>query len=283
MDYLTNYQKYLNSFQKYLLENEKSKSTIEAYISDTKLFLFYLNKNNIELDSLTSIVLNEYKDNLHSKNYNIKTINRKLVSINQFLQFLDIDVHVKQEKIQSQNFLDFLFTKEEISKMIAVTEIDKDYRAKALIFTAKSTGMRVSELLQLTINDVGKDTVLICGKGRKYRNVFISDKLKLVLNEYLQHRKTKYKTNKLFVGQRGAINRHTVYTTIRKYAEKCDVDWRKAHTHNLRHHFARELLNTYEVDIATVSDVLGHENLNTTRIYLRKSKGELLDIMNKIE
>ena len=283
MNYLITYDKELRDFQKYLIENEKSELTTKAYVSDIRLFLKYLEINTFKLQDISVIDLKEYKNFLHIEKYNVRTINRKLTSINQFLNYLDINVHIKQEKVQTQNFLDFLLTNDEINKMIMLTELNKDYRSKALIYTAKVTGMRVSELLQINVDDIRKDTLMICGKGNKYRTIFISDKLKIVLNEYYNHRKTKYKTNKLFVGQRGAINRHTVYSTVRKYAEEANIDWRKAHTHNLRHSFARELLNTYNVDIATVSDVLGHENLNTTRIYLRKSKGELLNIINKIE
>lgn len=275
------YIKETNLFKKFLIESEKSQLTIESYLMDIKLFLEYIYEKNLNLYHLTNEDLKTYKSKLHD-GYAITTINRKLVSINKFLKFLDIDIYVKQEKTQLQTFLDHVFTTEEINKIIEQCELHKDYRAKALISTAMLTGMRVSEILQLNVDDVNKNNVTIKGKGNKYRKVFISKKLQIVLKEYLDNRKTTYKTKKLFVGQRGAINRCTVYSTVRKYAEKAGVDWRKGHPHNLRHYTAKELLNVHNIDIGTVADILGHENIQTTRIYTRKTSDEILDVMDKL-
>jgi integrase/recombinase XerD len=136
----------------------------------------------------------------------------------------------------------------------------------------------VSEILQLTIHDVESKNIVIVGKGNKRREVFIPDVLRDIWKEYLTHRNKK--SSKLFTGQRGAINRHTVHKIIKRYAKFTNIDLSKAHAHVLRHMYGKNLADR-EVSIDTIADLLGHSNINITRIYTRKTKQELLDIVNK--
>ena len=139
--------------------------------------------------------------------------------------------------------------------------------------------MRVSEMLQLTVEDVGRDTITINGKGSKRREVFMANKLQKILREYLKDRKSEEQA--LFVGQRGPINRQTVDSIIKEYAGYIRLKKTKAHAHNFRHLFCKMALEN-GLDISTVADLAGHTDLNTTRIYTRKTKKELLDAIESI-
>ena len=141
------------------------------------------------------------------------------------------------------------------------------------------TGTRISECLSLTINDVDKSTILIKGKGKKYRNIFIPDKLKAIWYEYLPYRINK--GNKLFTGRRGEITARYSNDIFKTYADLANVEPRVAHNHNLRHLYCRQIISK-GVDIATLSDLVGHSDINQTRKYLIKSKKELLNIINKL-
>ena len=207
----------------------------------------------------------------------ISTINRKLISIHEFLTFRQITVIVRQEKVQNQNFLDDMMSNSDIDRMIHEAEKADDMRAKAIICTLNWTGMRVSEMLQITINDIHKTTVRVRGKGKKYRDIFVSNKLKEVWKAYGKVRINK--TDSLFTGQKGAINRSTVHTIIKEYSVLANVEFSKAHAHNFRHGFCKNMIDK-GVTLDALADIVGHTNINTTRIYTRKTKEELLDIIN---
>ncbi len=278
---MQNIQNQITPFTNYLLENEKSSKTISSYTRDIKEFLLYLKNIDKPIHSIDNYDTKNYRELLLSKGLNPKTVNRKLVAIKQYLVFNQVAITIRQVKVQEQNFLDNVITTEEVKKLFQVMYDNNDMRAVALISTLFYTGMRISEALQLTIDDVDKDSVNIIGKGNKHRDVFIPEKLKIIWQEYLQVRNKKKSTYKLFTGQKGAINRHTAYAMIKKYATLSKVNPDKVFCHNLRHLYVKSLIDK-GVDITSVADIVGHQNINTTRIYARKSKKELLDIINNL-
>lgn len=270
--------KELKDFENYLIRNFKSKRTIDEYLRDIIQFLQYFKE--INLNQITYEDIEDYKKYmLYTQCLSPKTINRKLVSINQFLTFNQITVMIKQVKIHTQNFLNDILDDEDVRKLICATEEKNDLRAKTLIMTLQLTGMRISECLQLTINDINKDTVMIVGKGNKRRNVFIPEKLRQAWNDYCKIRVNK--SDFLFTGNKGQITRFTAHRIIKKYAEISDVDFERAFCHNFRHKYVSDLIKR-EVTIDTVADLVGHSSIETTRLYSKKSKKQLLDIINEL-
>ncbi|MCY6372564.1 tyrosine-type recombinase/integrase [Clostridium ganghwense] len=271
---------YLVKFSIFLARNNKSDKTIDSYLRDIKQFIQYLKQNKKELNRLHNTDVENFKNHLiYDKNLNIKTVNRKLVSLNQFFKFNNIAVDVKQEKVQAQNFLDDMLSNHDVERMIKAAYKKDDIRASAIIYTLYYTGMRVSEMLQLTIHDINKDSIGIIGKGSKHREVFIPDRLREIWNSYIQVRIKKGTT--LFTGIRGPINRQTVHNTIKYYAGQAKIKKSKAHAHNFRHLYCKNLADK-GIDISTIADIAGHHNINTTRIYTRKTKKELINIINDI-
>jgi len=268
----------LSNFSKHLLKNKRDIKTIEVYIRDIKHFLDYYKDKNLEdidtddIDDYKIFVIRELK-------LNIKTLNKKLVAINQYLKFNGVAVDIKQEKVQSQNFLDDIFSSSDLERILRAIDKKNDLRAKAIFMTLRLTGMRVSEMLQLTKYDIDKNSITICGKGKKYRDIFVSEKLKVVWQEYINVRNDN--VDMLFSGQKGAITRQTVDRIIKYYTGQARVKKSKGHAHNFRHKFCKDLVEK-EIPLDAIADIVGHVNINTTRIYTRKTKKELLDIINSI-
>jgi integrase/recombinase XerD len=273
---------YLDSFHIYLKKRDLSINTINSYTSDVVQFLDFIKK---PAENINKQDLDNFKQYLEDSELNVSSINRKLISIQNFLDFLNDEYNtsftmkVKKIKKQNQQYLDDLLFKEDFDKLIKCTQQCKDKRSEALFYTLYLTGMRVSELLQLEIQDVGKSYISIKGKGNKYRTVFIPPKLQNILKEYINERAEK--GDKLFTGQRGPINRQTVHNIIKKYANMAKVNMDAAHAHNFRHLYCLSLVEK-GLSIDVVADLAGHSNINTTRIYTRKTKEQLMNAINEL-
>src|SRR5690625_2315165 len=134
-------------------------------------------------------------------------------------------------------------------------------------------------MLQIKKYDIEQEYVWVRGKGDKHRQLFISSKVRTSWIEYLNVRRDN--SEFLFTGQRGAINRQTVHNIIKKYAKVAKVSEEKAHAHNFRHLFCKRLIER-GFDISTVADLAGHSDINTTRVYTRKTKPELMAAINEL-
>lgn len=277
------YIEILKKFEEYLIENDKSKQTIEHYTRDIKQFL---NWNENSINNIDKILIKKYTSYLEDKQLSVKTINRKLVSLNQFIEFLNfsmdkqIIVKVKQLKIENQTFIDDMLENNDVKRILNAAIKADDVRATTIIYTLFYTGARVSEMLQIKVIDVNKDSIMIKGKGSKYRELLIPKKLKAEWNKYLKVRKDT--SEYLFTGERGAINRQTVHNTIKLYTGKArGIDKSISHAHAFRHLYAQNLA-ALGVAPVVISQLLGH-SLTVTGLYMQVSKKDLLKVINKID
>ena len=265
-----------DKFTNWLQEKDRSENTIKAYFSDLAKVPFV---------EITTENIANYTQAMQEDGLAISTINRRLLSVSQYVKFLSeeegqtLAVKISPLKQQRQNFLDDVLTEKDLESLLRAADKHEDKRAAAIFATLAYTGMRVSEMLQLTVESVGRDTITINGKGSKRREVFMANKLQKVLREYMKDRKSEEQA--LFVGQRGPINRQTVDSIIKEYAGYIRLKKTKARAHHFRHLFCKMALEN-GLDIATVADLAGHTDLNTTRIYTRKTKKELLEAIESI-
>ncbi|WP_315074470.1 tyrosine-type recombinase/integrase [uncultured Clostridium sp.] len=274
----------LEKFKKSLLEDDRSSKTIDAYISDIKQFFDYLEKNDLE--QIHNDVLKQYKHHLLLElELAPGSVNRKLISVHRYLEFNEIVAKTNPVKIQKQNFLENVVTKDEIDAIVAAARSNSDYKAVAIIRTLELTGMRAFELLQLTIHDIYSDEVMVVGKGNKSRMVLIPDSLKKVWLEYYNKERVFMKKARsydaLFIGQRGPTSKNGVDILIKKYGEIAGVDYERNHAHGYRHGYCKTLSDN-DVPIDTIADLAGHSSIETTRIYTRKTKEELRNVIDKI-
>lgn len=268
--------KELITFKKYLMKNGKSPLTIDSYLYDIKDFILFCNEHkNKNYEELVYL----YKNNLLHRHLKIATINRKIISIKQYLKCIDSPIEINLEKLHNQNFLDDILIKQEINRMIKICEMYQDYRAKTLILSLYYTGMRISECLQLKISDIDKDYIEILGKGSKYRTVFIPKKLKDIWREYLSYRINK--SDKLFTGREGAIGRKTAHNIVKKYGSLAHIEPSKCHCHVLRHVYCKSLVDI-NTPLDTVASLAGHVSVSTTQIYTKRTKRELLEVINEL-
>ena len=265
----------------------KSKNTVDAYVSDLKQFLEFLNK---DFEQITEDDIENYKKLLFEHTLKPKTVNRKLVSIRKYINYLNgrkdvekkIFIDFRLIKIQKQEYLDELLNESDFERLVRAAEKQNDLRAIAIFQALYLTGARVSELIQIKVSNINNDTITIKGKGGKYRDLFIPDRLKEFLQKYVSIRKHK-DSEYLFINENknNGMSRQSIHNLIKEYAGKSKVKLSKAHAHSFRHRYAFMLIEK-GLSLDEVADLLGHTDINATRIYTRKTKKGLMDVIKKL-
>ena len=194
-----------------------------------------------------------------------------LSSINAFFDYLEWhELKVKTLKIQKQIFSDkeSELTKSEYERLLSVAKARKKERIYYLIQTVGSTGLRISELRYITVDAVKSGQAVINCKG-KIRRVFLPNLLCKMLKEYIKSRNIK--SGPVFVTRNGKpLDRSNIWRMLKALCRSAGVPNEKVFPHNLRHLFARTYYSMQK-DIVRLADVLGHSNINTTRIYTIES------------
>lgn len=266
----------LEQFSNDLIKKKIKPTTITNYVIDIKQLIEWLDEKELNQDNLET-----FKQEL-KKEYKPATVNRKIVSINKFLKSIGTNVIIKQDKIQEKQYLNNVITNREFSMILDDAKEQKDYRALALFATLGYTGARISEALQLTVDDVDQETILIEGKGNKHRELFLPDVLRVILMEYVADRKNHSHTpNKaLFIGQRGKMTPASADQLLKKYCDKLGIDEKKAHCHAFRHMYGKNTAERFGIEVT--AELLGHSDLKVTRQYTKRSKQEMMNMINSL-
>ncbi len=252
----------LKDFKKFLIEDEKSRSTLDKYMRDIKRFADFFHSKTIDKQNVLA-----YK-NVLKENYAIASANSMIAAVNAFLRFMGwYDLCVKQFKVQKNAYSseEKELTKVEYGSLVATAKSKKNERLSLVIQTICSTGIRVSELQYITVDAVQRGETTVCCKG-KIRKIFIVADLRKKLLKYVQE--NKIQNGSVFVTRSGkAINRTNVWKEMKALCKQAGVLPSKVFPHNLRHLFAKTFY-AIEKDIAKLADILGHSNINTTRVYI---------------
>lgn len=256
-------KKQIAAFAEHLKNEEKRKNTIEKYVRDSKAFLAFVGKTKISKETVI-----EYKNKLLAGNYSARSINSMLASVNSLLSYLGwTDLKVKSIKLQRQIYCseDKILTQAEYKRLVNAAKQKGEERLDLIIQTICSTGIRVSELQYITVDAVKRGEATVSLKG-KTRSVFIVGALQKKLLNYIA--KQKISSGSIFVTRTGKpISRSNIWREMKNLCKQAKVNSKKVFPHNLRHLFARTFYEI-EKDIAKLADVLGHSNINTTRIYI---------------
>ena len=280
-------KEYVGEYEQHRLL-DKSKNTVDAYKTDLKQFFDFIGEK--DLVDVKNPDIENYKNMLLSTGYKPMTVNRKLVSLRQYIDFINkneeidlkIFLEIKQMKIQRQYALEEMLTKAEFDRMVKYAQDEEDLRSVAIFKTMYYTGMRVSEMLTMKIQDIYKEDVTIIGKGRKAREIPMHEKLYEILNNYIRVRKAQPDNPYVFNGHGiGHLQRQRVNEIVKKYAGLAKVKLSKAHPHNFRHLTAIMLLDL-GYKLSEIADFLGHSSVDTTRIYTRKTKKEKRQMINML-
>lgn len=251
----------INCYHQYLLQEEKSAATVEKYLRDVQAFAVYIGNAEITKEAVM-----EYKKNLQEKEYAVRSINSMLASLNSFMNFTGwSDCKVKSIKLQKQIYCaeEKELTKPEYERLLKAAE--KNEQLHLVMQTICSTGIRVSELKYFTVEAVKNGEVSVNCKA-KTRTILIPGKLKKKLLSYAK--KKKYDSGVIFLTSKGKpLDRKTIWAQMKALCKSAKVNASKVFPHNLRKLFARTFYRI-EKDIAKLADILGHSNIDTTRIYI---------------
>ncbi|MBQ8497970.1 MAG: tyrosine-type recombinase/integrase [Clostridia bacterium] len=258
----------IKKYQDFLLEEEKSEATIEKYMRDIKAFAIFA-----EGRTLCKTLVLEYKSVIMEK-YSLRSVNSMLSSLNRYFDFCErYDLKVKHIKIQRQIFLskEKELTKAEYERLLETAKNKKNERLYLLMQTICACGIRVSELKFITAEAVFCGFAEISCKGKR-RTVFLPNQLCKILKNYIK--KQKIKSGSVFITKNGTpLDRSNIWSDMKKLCCMANVSEKKVFPHNLRHLFARTHYSLQK-DIVRLADILGHTNVNTTRIYTMES-GEI--------
>lgn len=246
----------------YLREQEKSKATVERYTFALKALIEFLDGAE-----LTKGRLIDWKESL-AGTYAAASVNTMLAAVNGFLEFKHwASLKVKPLKIQKSLFCD---RRRELSReeYVRLVRAAGSGRLSLVIQTICATGIRVSELQFITAVALQTGRAEINNKGKR-RIVFLPDQLRRMLKKYL--REQKRTSGPVFVTKTGkSLDRSNIWREMKALCKKAGVNPEKVFPHNLRHLFARTYYSL-EKDLSRLADVLGHSNVNTTKIYTMES------------
>ena len=258
----------IDAFEVCLREEEKSAATVQKYLHDVKEFLRWLGEEVLCKSAVLS-----YKTHLCER-YAPASVNAALSSINRFFGFMEwYDLRVKSLKIQKRIFAseERELSKAEYERLLQAAREKKNERLYLLMQTICSTGLRVSEVKYITAEAVERGVAVIRCKG-KCRQVFLPRALCRMLKQYLRAQNRKSGTVFVTRNER-PLDRSNIWSDMKKLCRAARVSEKKVFPHNLRHLFARTYYSLQR-DVVRLADLLGHSNVNTTRIYTMET-GEI--------
>ncbi len=245
-----------------LREAEKSAATMEKYLHHVRQFVAHDAGRRID----KALVL-EYKTRL-GKLYAPSSANAALAAVNGFLRFWGFEsCCVKPFKVQKQVYCseEKELTREEYVRLVRAAKEKSSERLALLLETICATGIRVSELPYITVEAAVRGEAVVHCKG-KTRTVFLPAALQKKLRRYMQSQKIQ--SGPVFITRTGKpMNRSNIWREMKALCERANVAPSKVFPHSLRHLFARTFYSI-DHDVAKLADLLGHSNINTTRIYI---------------
>mgnify|MGYP001394381142 FL=1 len=269
------------SFLKFLSKEKNfSLHTIKAYQYDIQKFIEFLTEKSVRVQQATKSDIRDFLSNQYDLGLTKKTVARRLASIKSFykylinIEFIDKNpsLFLQSPKLSKElpNFID----EKIIDELMNQPDIDtvKGLRDKAIMELFYSTGMRLSELINLDIGSINtKDHLIkVVGKGNKDRLIPFGKRAKFCIENYLKKRalalKSSFEGTPLFVNSKNQrVPKRTIQRRVSNYI-KLVAKGKRLGPHILRHSFATHLMNK-GADIRAVGDLLGHSNLSSTQIY----------------
>lgn len=275
------------------IERGLSENTIESYRLDLVEYLNFLNKQNINTWEVSVDQLNNFLAQEKDQGKATASIARLLSSLRRFYQWLirkdiiKIDPILKIDSPKKEHRLPLALSNSEIDKLLQMPDTSKKLgiRDRAILETLYATGMRVSELLNLKLEDLHEELnlVKVIGKGSKQRLVPITEVAISWISKYNkevregQLLKTGVWSDNIFLNARGKpLTRQAVWQLIKKYCQLAGIQ-KKVTPHTLRHTFATHLLEN-GADLRVVQEILGHSDIGTTQIYTNLTQHHILEV-----
>ena len=269
-------EKFIEEFIDYLrFERKYSENTISSYKRDLNKINIYIKK---EFTKLNKKDIQNYIQKL-SKEENTSSVSRCISTLKSFYKFLEINKYTNSNPLttitnpKTQKKLPKVLSEEEIDKLLDINlNTNFDYRNKAMLELMYSSGLRVSELVNLKVNDIDlvNSSVRIFGKGSKERIIPLNDYATVALKNYILYYRTSLfkhgENNYLFLNNHGnKMTRQGFFKILSKIAKEKNIKTELS-PHTLRHSFATHLLK-HGADLRSIQELLGHSDISTTQIY----------------
>lgn len=263
----------IKDFEECLRQSNMAENTVSAYVYAVKEFYFRhkdLNKKNLLI----------YKTYLIEK-FKPKTVNLRIQAVNKYLDMSGKSrLRLKSVKVQQRSYLenvisnaDYIFLKNKLKR-------ENNLAWYFVVRFLAATGARVSELIQMKVEHVVVGYFDIYTKGGKIRRIYIPKALRTEAVSWLQ--KEKRTTGYLFLNRFGnRITARGIAQQLKNYAQKYGLNEKVVYPHSFRHRFAKNFLEKFN-DISLLADLMGHESIETTRIYLRRSSSEQQTIVDTV-
>lgn len=255
----------VTTYLQFLKIQEKSKGTLEKYQRELLDLAKYLAGKKVTREDLVV-----WKEELE-KRYSPAGVNGRLVAANGFFSFFGrYDLRLKLLKIQKEIFMreEKELTRAEYGRLVRTAERKGKERLSLLIQTICATGILVSELEFITVEAVKRGRAEVNCKGKR-RVIFLPARLQKKLKAYAA--KKGISEGVIFAAKSGRpLHRGNIWAEMKKLCKDAEVSPEKVFPHNLRHLFAR-IFYSLDKDIAKLADMLGHSNIETTRIYIMES------------
>lgn len=273
--------KVLEEYLNYIEKSKKlSKNTISSYNRDLKKYIEYLNEKNINILDVVENDIIGYLIELEKEKISLASISRMISSIKSYHDYLFYNKisktnpakSIKKPKIKRE-YVEIL-TEEEVNKLLKFEDLStpKKIRDKAIFEVLYGTGIKVSELIDMNLDDVDLDIDYIyCGNCKNQRVIPICETTKFYLLKYIKESRnilTYPEEKTLFVNSQGQkFTRQGLWKLIKKYAKEANIN-KNINPTMLRHSFAIHLLNQ-GANIAVVNKILGNSNLSSLQLYLK--------------
>lgn len=285
MDFKESIDEFLNYC---LIDKGLSDNTYSSYKNDLEKYALYCIENKIiKPEIITAETIENYLVFLQEIEHDeITTVARKLTTIKSYHSFLEkekivrknVSLGIKRPKLRKQIIK--ALSVEEVDKLLDITlKTPFDYRNKAMLELIYGTGLRVSELVNLTLNNIDFTNCIIriVGKGNKERIIPLGEYSMYYLNSYMEIRNSLLKKetcDALFLNNHGKkITRQGFFKNLKSILKEKGLN-EEVSPHTLRHSFATHLLNS-GADLRSIQEMLGHSDISTTRIYTHVSDNKL--------
>ncbi|MBE2985497.1 tyrosine-type recombinase/integrase [Campylobacter sp. RM6883] len=263
----------ITQFQNYLKNQNLSENTISSYVCTLKQYL-------VKFDGFSVRNLKAYKLWL-IENYRPKTVNLRLRAINCYLESIKRrGFRLKFVKVQQKSFLENVISEADYEYFKGALLTNNEQKWYFVIRFLAATGARVSELVKFKAEHVKLGYLDLYSKGGKLRRIYILTSLQSATLSWLEA--YKIKSGFIFLNRfNKPITPRGIAGELKKFAKIYGLDEKVVYPHSFRHLFAKRFLAKFN-DIAFLADLMGHENIETTRIYLRKTATEQRQIVDSV-
>lgn len=264
----------IEKYKRSLIEQDVSDNTVRTYLTAA---IIYINMYGREF---TRANVREYQHYLE-QHFSPATVNVRIIAFNRFLVFAGYRrLKLRITRCTHSHYLENVVPYSVYLRFKGFLQAEKDKKWHYIVWTLAATGVRISELVQFRVEHIFDGQMDLRSKGNKVRRIYIPRKLQLQLTEWLTGQQRM--SGPLFLNDQGRpISIRGISKGLERCALRYGIDKHLVHPHAFRHLFAKKFLESKN-DITMLADLLGHESLDTTKIYLRMTSQEQHDIIDRV-